>query len=97
MYLTDKDIRELAKLMKLNLSDKEVEKFRDEMSSILSFIGKLKEVDISKAEEVGQVSGIVNNWRKDKLGKSMSDPETILKEAPEREDDLIKVPGVFNE
>jgi len=97
MELTKKDILHLAKMMKLNLSEGEVEKFRGEMSSILDFIKELEEVDISKATEVGQVTGEENNWRKDTINKLDSDPETLLKAAPDRKDDFIKVPQVFKD
>ena len=96
MKLTDKDIKQLAQLMKLDLNDKEVEKFRGEISSILEFVGKLKEVDVSGVPEVGQVTGEQNNWRKDTVVESEATPEDLLNAAPERKDDYIKVPGVFN-
>ena len=97
MELTNKDILHLAKMMKLALTDKEVEKFRGEMSSILRFIKELEEVDIKKAMDVGQVTGEENNWRKDVVNTLDSQPETLLNAAPNRKDDFIKVPGVFND
>ena len=45
MKLTDKDIKQLAHMMKLDLNEEEVEKFRGEISTILDFVSKLKEVD----------------------------------------------------
>ena len=96
MKLTDDDIRQLAALMKLELTDEEVAKFRKEISSILEFVGKLKDVDISKASALQGVTGETNNWRGDTVEASESDTETLLNAAPERKDDYIKVPGVFN-
>ena len=95
MKLTDKDIKQLAFMMKLSLTDEEVAKFRCEMSSILEFVSKLKEVDVSDVPEVGQVSDEKNNWREDVVKDAGCDPETLLAAAPERKDDYIKVPGVF--
>ena len=96
MKLTDKDIKQLASMMKLDLTDEEVGKFRGEISSILDFIGKLKEVDVSGVPDVGQVSGEKNNWREDVVKDAECDPEELLNAAPERKDDYVKVPGVFN-
>ena len=96
MKLTDKEIQQLASLMKLSLTDAEVEKFRGEISSILDFVSQLKDVDVSGVPDVAQVSGEENNWREDVVKKSETDPETLLNSAPERKDNFIKVPGVFN-
>ena len=95
MKLLDKDIKQLASMMKFSLNPKEVEKFRGEISSILDFVSKLKEVDISGVPEVGQVTGEKNNWRSDVVKDADCDPETLLAAAPERKDNFIKVPGVF--
>ena len=96
MKLTDKDIQGLAKLMKLSLSKDEVEKFRGEISSILEFVSKLKEVQIDGVPDVGQVVGEVNNWRKDEVLSSETTADELLQAAPERQEDYVKVPGVFN-
>ncbi len=48
--ISKKEVQHIAKLARLGLTEKEIEKFQRELSSILNYIEKLKEVDISKAE-----------------------------------------------
>lgn len=95
MKLTDKDIKQLAGLMKISLTDAEVEKFKGEISSILDFVSKLNEVDVSNVPEVAQVTGELNNWREDTLRDEGATPDELLTAAPERKDNYVKVPGVF--
>lgn len=96
MKLTDKDIKQLAHMMKLDLNEEEVEKFRGEISTILDFVSKLKEVDISGVSDVGKVVEERNNWREDVVKDSESIPEELLNAAPEQKNNYVKVPGVFN-
>jgi len=43
-------VQHIAKLARLGLTEKEIGKFQKELSSILDYIEKLKEVDISKVQ-----------------------------------------------
>ncbi|MDP7068996.1 MAG: Asp-tRNA(Asn)/Glu-tRNA(Gln) amidotransferase subunit GatC, partial [Candidatus Peribacteraceae bacterium] len=56
--LSDDDVRHIAKLCRLNLSDKEVKKFAPELNAILDYIAKLQEVDTSDIEPTPQPTGI---------------------------------------
>ena len=48
--ITKKEIQHIAKLARLGLTEKEIEKFQGEFSRILDYIEKLKEVDTTKVE-----------------------------------------------
>ncbi|MDI6603013.1 MAG: Asp-tRNA(Asn)/Glu-tRNA(Gln) amidotransferase subunit GatC [Patescibacteria group bacterium] len=48
--ISKEEVQHIAKLARLGLTEKEVKKFQKELSSILDYIEKLKEVDISKIE-----------------------------------------------
>lgn len=65
--LSDDDVRHIAKLCRLNVSDDEVKKFATELSSILDFVEKLQEVDTSSVEPTPQATGIVNRFRDDEV------------------------------
>ena len=45
-----KEVEHIAKLARLGLSEREIEKMRGELSKILDYIEKLKEVDVSEVE-----------------------------------------------
>ncbi len=65
--LSDDDVRHIAKLCRLNLSDKEVKKFAKELSSILDFVEQLQEVDTKGVEPTPQPTGISNRFRADEI------------------------------
>lgn len=82
MTLSHDDVRHIAKLARLNLSDAEVERFSRELSSILDYIDQLQEVDTSNVEPTAQVTGKTNNFREDEVTEQQADPEALLATSP---------------
>ena len=80
--LSDDDVRHIAKLCRLNLSDKEVSKFAKELTQILGFIDQLNEVDTSDIEVTAQVTGLINQFRKDEIDNDGPDPKALLENSP---------------
>lgn len=89
--LSDADIRKLAKLSKLKLSDKEIDRYREELSNIMSFVEILQEVDASGLEPTSQVTGLEDVLRDDQVIDYKTDPASLLSNAPELENNQIKV------
>ncbi len=65
--LSSDDVRHIAKLCRLNISDEQVEAFAKEMSAILGFVDQLKEVDTQGVEPTPQATGIKNRFREDEI------------------------------
>lgn len=63
--LSGEDVRHIAKLCRLNVSDDEVQKFASELSSILDFVEKLQEVDTAGVEPTPNPTGLTNCFRED--------------------------------
>ena len=63
--ITLKEVQYIAKLARLGITKKEEEKFRKELSSILGYVEKLKEVDVFRTEPTSHPSGVENVTRKD--------------------------------
>jgi aspartyl-tRNA(Asn)/glutamyl-tRNA(Gln) amidotransferase subunit C len=80
--LSDDDVRHIAKLCRLNLSDAEVKKFCKELTQILGFIDQLKEVDTSNTEVTAQVTGLTNQFREDEIKTDGPDPKNLLENSP---------------
>ncbi len=59
------EVQHIAKLARVHLSAKEVEKFQHELSAILDFVGQLSEVDTSGVEPTRQTTGLESVLRKD--------------------------------
>ncbi len=90
--LSREQILKLAKLSRLKLTEEEIEKYQKELSTILSYIDRLEAADVSGLEPTYQVTGLVNQTRKDIVVEAQpSDPDTLLSRAPRSQDRYIKV------
>jgi len=82
MPLSPDDIRHIAKLARLQISDEEVETYAKELSSILTYVDKLREVDTKNTEPTAQVTGLHNAFRKDELCPPSTPPEACIETSP---------------
>ena len=98
--LTDSEIKKIAKLARIELSDIEIEKFKSELSSILDFVKKLNEVNTDRIEPLYQTTGLVNSVRTDDSRKEfeMNDElnNKLINQAPHKENRFIKVKSLLN-
>ncbi len=65
MSLTDDEVRKLALLARLELSDEELTKVRPELDSILGFVERLSELDTEEVEPMTTALDVDNRWRDD--------------------------------
>ncbi|MDO8599250.1 MAG: Asp-tRNA(Asn)/Glu-tRNA(Gln) amidotransferase subunit GatC [bacterium] len=98
MALTRDEVLHLAKLCRIDLSDEEVDRFASQLSGVLDYVGKLREVDVDVAKEaVANITGLENVMREDELHAcTPEERERILAQFPMREGDLLKTRGVFH-
>ena len=61
------DVRKVAKLANLTLTDEEVKKFEDQLGNILGYIEELEKVDTSGVEPTSQTTGLTNITRIDEI------------------------------
>ncbi len=93
--ITTDEVRHIAKLAKLNLSEAEIEKFTGQLGNILDFFSQLQEVNTDDVEETSQVTGLNNAFRPDKVEVTKNIP-AYLEQAPhEIEDNMIKIPKIM--
>lgn len=71
------DVVHVAKLANLPLKPEEEKKFEKQLSDILSYVEKLKEVDTGNVETTSQVTGLENVTREDKAFPSLSQEEAL--------------------
>jgi len=94
--ISREEVQHIAKLARLELTEQEIEKMQKELSSVLDYIEKLKEVDVSGIESKVRATDLENVMRTDEAGNF--DPgmsEKLLNEAPEKKGNHIKVKSVF--
>ena len=97
--LKDSEVKHIAKLARIELSKKEEEKFKEDLSSILDFVNKLGEVNTDGVEPLYQTTGLVNSMRTDEQrGEFVMNEELnekLVGQAPHKENRFIKVPSIL--
>lgn len=93
--ITIDDVRHLAQLSNLQLSEDEVADLQQDLANILSYIDQLSELDTAGVEPTYQVTGLENVWRTDEVEYSDVGRETLLSLAPEAAELSVKVPKVL--
>lgn len=104
MKISREDVLRVAELAHLGLSPEEIETYRDQLDGILSYIDKLKELDITNVEPMAQViyapatpAAAANHpeLREDVVGPcEVSGP--ILSAAPDARKPFFRVPKVID-
>ena len=93
--ITTDDVRHLAQLSNLQISDDEVDTLRGDLENILGYIKQLGELDTTGVAPTYQVTGLENVWRDDEVQISSVTREQLLSLAPEQADNSVKVPKVL--
>ena len=93
--ITIDEVKHIAKLSKLNISDDELEYYVSEMDKMLKHFNILSKVDTSKVEPMTHVSNIKNVTRDDKEKQSLKASDAI-KNSPETFGRFIKVPKILD-
>jgi aspartyl-tRNA(Asn)/glutamyl-tRNA(Gln) amidotransferase subunit C len=93
MRLSREEIEHVALLGRLKLTEDEVAKYTEQLNDILSNFEQLNEVDTSQVGGTTHVVSLTNVFRPDYVRPSIP-PDEALSNAPERIDDLFKVPRV---
>lgn len=96
MKLSADQVKHVAKLANLPLSEEETEKYGEQLSKILDYIDQLNKADTSGVEPTFNVTGLENVIREDIPGKSLSQEEA-LKNASKTKNGSFVTKGVFEE
>lgn len=98
LKINKKEVEHIAKLARLGLKEVEIKKMQKELSKILEYIEKLKEVDVSKIEPFSHPIFLKNVVRKDEVKTEREEEKRKLIElAPERKDQYFKVKKIISE
>lgn len=65
--LTADQVRHISRLARLQLTETEVAKFTQDLSAVLDYVEKLKELDTSDVGETNQVTNLNNHSRPDEI------------------------------
>jgi aspartyl-tRNA(Asn)/glutamyl-tRNA(Gln) amidotransferase subunit C len=95
--LTEKEVRYVAELANLALSDAEAGKLHADLEGILEHFDKLSEIDTTGVEPMAQVlygAGVTSGLREDRPREPL-DNRTALANAPQPGAGYFKVPKVI--
>jgi aspartyl-tRNA(Asn)/glutamyl-tRNA(Gln) amidotransferase subunit C len=94
--LSADEVRHVAELAKLRLTEAEIEQYAGQLSAILEYAERLQEVDTSSVPPTPYILPLVNVMREDVPAPSLSN-EDALANAPDGEDGFFRVRAVFEE
>lgn len=95
MKLDKQQIQHLGLLARIGLTDDDIEKYQNQLSSILDYADQLNEINTDNIEPVSQITGQKNVLRDDQVIED-DDFVSLVKIAPETENDMIKTKSVFD-
>lgn len=87
-------VRKVALLARLELTEEQEEQFTTQLGSILEYFEQLSELDVSNVPPTTRAIDVSNVTRKDDL-QPYPDREAILTGAPDQEGDFFKVPKIL--
>ena len=92
--ISQADVRHVAKLARLSLTDADVSRLTDQLGTILDYVGQIGEVDVEGVEPMATAVAMKNVLRDDVAGESLS-VEQVLRNAPDSDPPFFKVPKVI--
>jgi aspartyl-tRNA(Asn)/glutamyl-tRNA(Gln) amidotransferase subunit C len=84
----------MAHLSRLEFEEKDAEKMMQDMTAIVEWVEKLKEVNTDGVEPLTTMSHEINVLREDEV-KEHLDHQRALKNAPKKDSDYFRVPKVL--
>lgn len=94
MPITEDQVRYVAHLSRLALTDNEVEQFSGQLDEILGYVEKLNELDTSDVEPLVHALDARNVFRDDSAGESLGRKD-MMENAPESSEGCYKVPRII--
>ena len=91
--IEEKKIKDIAKLARLNLDTKELERLAKDLLAILDYIDQLNKLDVSAVNLEPDASR--KHQREDLANSALSQQADLLSLAPDKEKGYIKVKSVF--
>ena len=91
--VTKEEVKKIAKLSKLSLSDSELKNHTKDMNNILEYMDLLNEIDTSNTEELVNVHDAKSNLREDNSEDSIP-KDKVIDNSPQSKEGYIEIPLV---
>lgn len=93
--ITIDDVKRLADLSALTLSDQQALQFKKQLEDILAYVEQLNEVDTRGLEPTYQVTDLVNVTREDVVDRNGLSHEELMSNVPDQHEGQIKVKKIL--
>ena len=94
MALSEEDVRHVAKLSALEISDADVPALRQTLGDILEYVHRLSTVPTDGIEPMSHVHGVVNAFRDDIIKDSLALAD-VARNAPDFAGSSFRVPRII--
>ena len=88
-------VRKVARLSRLRLTEAEVEEFTGQLSAMLDYVEKMNELDTDNVEPLAHCLPVSNVFRADSVKESLGTEKTLAN-APQRDGEFFKVPKILD-
>lgn len=96
MILSSEEVRKVAALARLELSEAEIEQYREQLSAVLSYVEQLNELALDEIEGTARAVPQHNVWREDDVNDSLP-LEDVLHNAAKKAADQFLIQTVLSE
>jgi aspartyl-tRNA(Asn)/glutamyl-tRNA(Gln) amidotransferase subunit C len=91
--MTDADIKNLAHLARIEISDDEVQKFKSDIEPILAYVAQINDVQIDDVHPEHMTKNLMRSDIADSADNAEHD--LVLENAPDAQDGFYKVPKIL--
>lgn len=95
MSISHEDVNYVAKLAKLKFGPDEIDRYAGQLSSIISHIDKISQLDLKNVEPTSHVLKLSNVFREDLSRPSLAQDEA-LSNGPDIEEGAFRVPPILD-
>ena len=93
--LTADDVKKIARLARLHITGTEVKIYASQLSEILNYFSKLKEVNTDKVNPTFSTAGQSNRFQEQKLESDRLDRKEALRNAKDTENGYVRTKAVI--
>lgn len=89
-------VKKVAKLSRLDLTESEIEEFTGQLGAILGYVEKMNELDTKDVEPLAHCLPVSNVFRDDSVKESLG-TEKALANAPKKDEMFFIVPKILDD
>jgi aspartyl-tRNA(Asn)/glutamyl-tRNA(Gln) amidotransferase subunit C len=94
MKISHDDVKYVARLARLSLHPEELDRYSGQLSTIISHIDKIAELELEDVSPTSHVLDMANIFREDEVRSSVSQEEA-LRNGPDVEKGAFRVPPIL--